>query len=330
MTCLAYQFVLLQRCNVSHMRLFSCFLALPSATVSVCAAAVKGLAAALCYAWPEHPSDPLPLRHGSFCEQAGVLLHNTLHDTCMCNCLQVRWMVRRPMVVDDSTNDDMDYDELELIEGAAAGAVAPSAAGGTTTAPEAGPAADKRKSVRMAADGEDTNISPACCCIHCCLGPCCNASPMPTVCSTWVGMLPTLSVCLYLQKMKMARPQPRARMAREATQSSEARLLQAASAKRRNLAALLHWGSRFTKRSLVGWTLSEWRTAQKIAVHGWCRRTAWTVQLQYTTAAPACRFKRNGKKLSPSSRVIWHFMVSTGINTSMLSSSLLWVVCSMH
>lgn len=70
-------------------------------------------------------------------------------------------MVRRPMVVDDSTNDDVDEDELELIEGAAAGAGAPSAAGGTATAPEAGPAADKRKSVRLAADGEDTNIT--CC-----------------------------------------------------------------------------------------------------------------------------------------------------------------------
>jgi hypothetical protein len=35
MSCMAYQFVLLQKCNVSHMRFFSVFLTLPSATVSV-------------------------------------------------------------------------------------------------------------------------------------------------------------------------------------------------------------------------------------------------------------------------------------------------------
>jgi hypothetical protein len=33
MGCLAYEFYLLQNCNVAHMRLFSVFLALPSATV---------------------------------------------------------------------------------------------------------------------------------------------------------------------------------------------------------------------------------------------------------------------------------------------------------
>jgi hypothetical protein len=33
MGCLAYEFYLLQKCNVAHMRLFSVFLALPSATV---------------------------------------------------------------------------------------------------------------------------------------------------------------------------------------------------------------------------------------------------------------------------------------------------------
>jgi hypothetical protein len=36
--CMAYEFYLLQRCNVSHMRLFSVFLALPSATVQLMAA----------------------------------------------------------------------------------------------------------------------------------------------------------------------------------------------------------------------------------------------------------------------------------------------------
>jgi hypothetical protein len=36
LSCMAYEFVLLQRCNVAHMRMFSVFLALPSATVSNC------------------------------------------------------------------------------------------------------------------------------------------------------------------------------------------------------------------------------------------------------------------------------------------------------
>jgi hypothetical protein len=36
--CMAYEFYLLQRCNVSHMRLVSVFLALPSATVRLMAA----------------------------------------------------------------------------------------------------------------------------------------------------------------------------------------------------------------------------------------------------------------------------------------------------
>lgn len=34
LSCMAYQFYLLQKCNVSHMRMFSVFLSLPSATVS--------------------------------------------------------------------------------------------------------------------------------------------------------------------------------------------------------------------------------------------------------------------------------------------------------
>jgi hypothetical protein len=38
MSCMAYEFYLLQKCNVSHMRLFSVFLALPSATVRAAAA----------------------------------------------------------------------------------------------------------------------------------------------------------------------------------------------------------------------------------------------------------------------------------------------------
>jgi hypothetical protein len=35
--CMAYEFYLLQRCNVSHMRMYSVFLALPSATVRLMA-----------------------------------------------------------------------------------------------------------------------------------------------------------------------------------------------------------------------------------------------------------------------------------------------------
>jgi hypothetical protein len=37
LSCMAYEFLLLQRCNVAHMRMFSVFLALPSATVRVIA-----------------------------------------------------------------------------------------------------------------------------------------------------------------------------------------------------------------------------------------------------------------------------------------------------
>ena len=38
LSCMAYEFLLLQRCNVAHMRMFSVFLALPSATVRAIAA----------------------------------------------------------------------------------------------------------------------------------------------------------------------------------------------------------------------------------------------------------------------------------------------------
>jgi hypothetical protein len=37
LACMAYQAYLLQRCNMAHMRLFSVFLALPSATVRIMA-----------------------------------------------------------------------------------------------------------------------------------------------------------------------------------------------------------------------------------------------------------------------------------------------------
>lgn len=63
---------------------------------------------------------------------------------------QVRFMVRKPMVVDDSMNDDMDDDDLDLAEGAAGGGNQTSAA----AAPADGDApADKKKSVRLAAEG---------------------------------------------------------------------------------------------------------------------------------------------------------------------------------
>ena len=35
-SCMAFEFFLLQRCNIANMRVFTVFLALPSATVSRC------------------------------------------------------------------------------------------------------------------------------------------------------------------------------------------------------------------------------------------------------------------------------------------------------
>jgi hypothetical protein len=63
---------------------------------------------------------------------------------------QVRFMVRKPMVIDDSMNDDMDDDDLDLAEGAAGAGNQTS----TAAAPADGDApADKKKSVRLAAEG---------------------------------------------------------------------------------------------------------------------------------------------------------------------------------
>jgi hypothetical protein len=73
---------------------------------------------------------------------------------------QVRFMVRRPMIVDDSGNDDLDDDDLDLAEGAAAGQATTAAAatdgggGGGGQGDEASPEKEKKKSVRLAADGE--------------------------------------------------------------------------------------------------------------------------------------------------------------------------------
>lgn len=70
---------------------------------------------------------------------------------------QVRFMVRQPMIVDDSTADDVDDDELELVEGAAAAGQATAAA--ASSAPQ-GDAV--KKSVRLAADGKQCLASWAC------------------------------------------------------------------------------------------------------------------------------------------------------------------------
>lgn len=70
-------------------------------------------------------------------------------------------MVRKPMIVDDSMNDDMDDDELDLAEGAA-GAVNQTA---TAAARADGDApADKKKSVRLAAEGGPTAAHGCCVC----------------------------------------------------------------------------------------------------------------------------------------------------------------------
>lgn len=67
-------------------------------------------------------------------------------------------MVRRPMVVDDSGDNDLDDDDLDLADGAAAGQATAAAAttdgGGGGQGDEASPDKEKKKSVRLAADGE--------------------------------------------------------------------------------------------------------------------------------------------------------------------------------
>jgi hypothetical protein len=52
------------------------------------------------------------------------------------------------MIIDDSTTDDVDDDELELVEGAAAAGQATISGGAQGTAIE------RKKSVRLAADGK--------------------------------------------------------------------------------------------------------------------------------------------------------------------------------
>jgi hypothetical protein len=65
---------------------------------------------------------------------------------------QVRFMVRKPMIVDDTMNDDMDDDELDLAEGAGGAGNQTSAAAAAAPADGDAPA-DKKKSVRLAAEG---------------------------------------------------------------------------------------------------------------------------------------------------------------------------------
>ena len=64
LSCMAYEFVLLQRCNVAHMRMFSVFLALPSATVSSCCCdCLDGVSQELpCYVRPAMTL--MPARYG--------------------------------------------------------------------------------------------------------------------------------------------------------------------------------------------------------------------------------------------------------------------------
>jgi hypothetical protein len=72
-----------------------------------------------------------------------------------CPASQVRFMVRRPMVVDGSTNDDVEEDDLDLVEGAGAATARAQTTGAAGDAGEQADApADKKKSVRLAADGE--------------------------------------------------------------------------------------------------------------------------------------------------------------------------------
>lgn len=66
--------------------------------------------------------------------------------------MQIRFMVSRPMVVDDSTNGSMDDDDLELVEGAATAAQA-TGGGADAGKGDSAPPLEKKKSVRLAADG---------------------------------------------------------------------------------------------------------------------------------------------------------------------------------
>jgi hypothetical protein len=88
---MAYELYLLQRCNVSHMRLFSVFLALPSATV--------------------------------------------------------RLMAARQLQVDDDSREEVDEDDMELAEAAAAGVGSDDIAGNEAEGEK------KQKSVRMVVEG---------------------------------------------------------------------------------------------------------------------------------------------------------------------------------
>lgn len=71
--------------------------------------------------------------------------------------MQIRFMVSRPMQIDDSTNDGVDDDDLDLVDGAAAGQGVGQAAGAADNAAglsKGDSAAPAKKSVRLAADGE--------------------------------------------------------------------------------------------------------------------------------------------------------------------------------
>lgn len=69
--------------------------------------------------------------------------------------VQVRFMISRPLVIDDSAGDAGEDEDLDLVEGAA-GAAGQGAGGGAenTTKGDSTAPAKKTKSVRMAAEGE--------------------------------------------------------------------------------------------------------------------------------------------------------------------------------
>lgn len=140
MSCMTYEFLLLQRSNVANMRMFSVLLALRSAAVRmlVLCCVAFGLAQAGSVGWHQ---------------LAAVL--TTFGLLSLLPDVQVRFIISRPMVIDDNAGDAGMDEDLDLIKGAAgaarqdAGDGAENATKGDSTVP-----AKKSKSVRMAAEGK--------------------------------------------------------------------------------------------------------------------------------------------------------------------------------
>jgi hypothetical protein len=77
--------------------------------------------------------------------------------------VQVRFMISRPMVIDESAGDAGEEEDLDLVEGAAGGAGQGAGGGGgaeNTTKGDSTAPAKKSKSVRMAAGGESCKEQP--------------------------------------------------------------------------------------------------------------------------------------------------------------------------